>query len=531
MDDTKNLVITCALCAMIAYFFWTPGQQATNQQNIVASDIKTEQTNSQKIFDNIEDALKEERQEIIRIKSSSLEGSINLNLGSIDDLSLTKIIKDEKPPVRFLYPERYKETSAIYFAKFKNMPEEKWSSDDKELSEKTPISMSRNSDKIEESQKISIDENGMLTIEHKIKNISDSTLSLEPYNIWTQKNKTISTDSTSVHKGYVAMSDSLKEFDYSAIKKSQNTNQVNWSGFTEKYWIGSFCWTELVQDTVSYKESDNSYNIESIHNKVSIESGKEHLITYRLFVGPKQINILDHYEKIYNIKSFDKAIDFGVFYFLTKPLIYLLSFLFKFLGSFGGAILVLTVLVKTAFFPLVRKSSISMEKMKKLQPDIDAIKSKFSSDKVRMNQEIMTLYQKHKINPVSGCFPMLLQIPIFFALYKVFMIAIEMRKAPFIGWISDLSEPDPTHILNGFGLLPWAAPNFFHIGLWPIIMALSMLLQQSSTPMMDPQQQKVMKFMPFVLVFLFAEFPAGLVIYWTWNNILSYCQTWVVKRA
>ena len=244
------------------------------------------------------------------------------------------------------------------------------------------------------------------------------------------------------------------------------------------------------------------------------------------------MELLDGYEESLGITNFDLAIDFGWFYFLTKPFFYCLLWLEGFLGNYGLAILAFTVLLKLVFFPLASKSYESMSKMKKLQPEMKKLQERFKDDKARLNQEMMALYKREKANPVSGCLPILVQIPVFFALYKVLYVSIEMRHAPFYGWIQDLSAPDPLNLFTAFGLIPWDAPALLTVGLWPVIMGVTMYFQQILNPApTDPVQKRIMQFLPLFFTFLLAQFPAGLVIYWTWNNLLSMLQQWwIMKR-
>jgi YidC/Oxa1 family membrane protein insertase len=264
---------------------------------------------------------------------------------------------------------------------------------------------------------------------------------------------------------------------------------------------------------------------------LELAGGQTVKLEERVFAGAKQVHLLDHYEKTYGIARFDLAIDFGWFYFLTKPIFSFLNMINSLLGNFGLSILLLTVLIKLALFPLANKSYRSMAKMKSLAPELAKLKEKHGDDRIKMNEEMMGLYRKYQINPLAGCLPMVLQIPVFFALYKVLFVTIEMRHAPFFGWIHDLSAPDPTTLFNLFGLIPWTPPSYLMIGIWPILMGLTMFMQQRLNPQpSDPIQAKMFMFMPLFFTALLAQFSAGLVIYWAWNNMLSIAQQALIMR-
>jgi YidC/Oxa1 family membrane protein insertase len=283
--------------------------------------------------------------------------------------------------------------------------------------------------------------------------------------------------------------------------------------------------------TFQHQREGDRYQIDALGPPLTVQPGQTVEVTDRLFAGAKKVTLLDAYGERYGIPLFDRAVDFGWFYFLTKPIFQVLHFLHNLVGNYGIAILLLTLLVKALFFPLANKSYKAMSQMKKLQPEMVRLREQHGDDKAKMQQELMALYKREKVNPVSGCLPILIQIPVFFCLYKVLFVTIEMRHAPFFGWIRDLSAPDPTSLFNLFGLLPFAVPAFLMIGVWPIIMGITMWLQMRMNPTPpDPTQAMIFNWMPLVFTFMLATFPAGLVIYWAWNNTLSIIQQGIIMK-
>jgi YidC/Oxa1 family membrane protein insertase len=307
-----------------------------------------------------------------------------------------------------------------------------------------------------------------------------------------------------------------------------------WLGFTDKYWAAALVPDQKVPYDAKFGASKGTkeyFQTDYLMNPVSIAPGSKGAITSHLFAGAKQVNLIEGYGAQLGARQFDMLIDWGWFYFITKPLFKLLHWLSQVFGNYGLAILATTVLVKLVFFPLANKSYESMAKMKKLQPEMEKIRDRFKDDRVKQQQELMALYKNQKINPMSGCLPIVLQIPVFFALYKVLFVTIDMRHAPFFGWIKDLSAPDPTSIFNLFGLLPYQVPEFLMVGAWPIIMGITMWVQMQLNPQQpDPMQQRIFNWMPVMFTFLLASFPAGLVIYWAWNNVLSLLQQYYIMR-
>ena len=318
------------------------------------------------------------------------------------------------------------------------------------------------------------------------------------------------------------------------LQRFQTTG--GWLGITDKYWMVVLIPDQQMGVQAQYRhwlaEGVDRYQADYLGPRSEIAPGTTHEVSAQLFAGAKEVLLIDAYQDHHRIPEFWRAIDFGWFHFLTRPIFYALNYIYVLVGNFGIAILILTVFIKLLFFPLANKSYVAMSKMKKLQPELVKLRERFGEDRARMNQEMMALYKREGANPVSGCLPMLIQIPVFFSLYKVLFVTIEMRQAPFYGWIKDLSQPDPTTIFNLFGLIPWTPPELLaHLGLWPIIMGVTMFFQQKLNPQpADPVQAKIFLFMPLVFTALLASFPAGLVIYWAWNNVLSILQQWTIMR-
>jgi YidC/Oxa1 family membrane protein insertase len=387
---------------------------------------------------------------------------------------------------------------------------------------------------------ISLDENYLFSIKQSVENHSARPISIQFYGLINKTYENKPDNMVNIlHQGMIgAVKGELQEYTYDKIKEEKKhsfNGEVNWLGITDKYWLAAFVPDPLEQYIANYnfaiKQGKDKYQSDFITNEKLIEAGGSFELTHQLFAGPKKVDLLDKYEEKYNIKLFDRAIDFGWFYILTKPIFNAMNYFYSYVGNFGISIMIVTILIKLAMFTLANKSYRSMKKMKKLQPEMERLKQLYADDKARLNQEVMLLYKKEKINPVSGCLPLLVQIPVFFSIYKVLYVTIEMRHAPFFGWIKDLSAPDPTTIFNLFGLLPFTPPSFLMLGVWPLFMAMTMFLQQKMSPQpTDPVQAQVMKFMPLMFLFMFSGFPAGLLIYWSWNNILSIVQQFYINK-
>jgi len=394
-------------------------------------------------------------------------------------------------------------------------------------------------------QYISVDENFLFTVRQVVENNSVARINVAPTSsIWR-----IDTPDTLgffiLHEGPVGVfsdqvEDETKYKDLVEDGPVEFTGSNNgWLGFTGKNWL-----TAMVPDQASTFTGQFSHRKtggrDVYRARYLVEGGEVTAVggtseyTSHFFAGAKEVKLIDAYSKTYSIPQFEWAVDWGWFSFLTQPIFYTLDYFFGVFGNFGIAILLLTVIIKLIFFPLANKSYRAMSKMKKLQPKMKVIKERYADDKTRQQQETMALYQKEKVNPAAGCLPILLQIPVFFALYKTLFVTIEMRHQPFFGWIQDLSAPDPMTLITGFGLIDWSYPgwlSFLAIGIWPILMGMTMYLQQKLNPQSpDPIQAKIFMFMPIFFTFILAAFPAGLVIYWTWNNLLSIAQQWVIMK-
>ncbi|GBF28176.1 membrane protein insertase YidC [bacterium MnTg02] len=386
---------------------------------------------------------------------------------------------------------------------------------------------------------ISIDENYLFSIRQQVENKTDKAINLYPYALISRHGKPSTQSFYILHEGLIGVmgeKDGLQEIDYDdALEEKVQSfkTKKGWLGITDKYWS-----TVLIPDQTQPYDAKFSgteqnsklfFQTDYLLGAITIPARGKSEVTGHLFAGAKQVHLIDAVGEKFKIENFELLIDWGWFYFLTKPLFFALDYFGKLLGNFGLSILLVTVLIKLVMFPLANKSYVSMSKMKKLQPEMTRIRERYPDDKARQQQALMEIYKKEKVNPMSGCLPIVIQIPVFFALYKVLFVTIEMRHAPFFGWIQDLSAPDPSTFFNLFGLIPWDPPSFLLVGIWPVLMGITMWVQMKLNPQQpDPMQQKIFAWMPVMFTFLLAQFPAGLVIYWAWNNLLSIIQQWVI---
>jgi YidC/Oxa1 family membrane protein insertase len=486
----------------------------------------------------------------VSIRNPRLEGSLALTGGRIDDLVLTtyrQTTAPDSPDVRLLSPPGAPDA---YFAEFGWVPtdqalavpgrETEWEADRETLTPDEPVTLTwDNGQGLRFTRTIALDDTYLFTVTQRVENTGDEPVDLHPYALISRWGTPHTLGFFILHEGPVGVLDgTLEEIDYDELQEDgriELASKGGWLGFTDKYWLTALIPDQDIELSASFRdhvtEGQDRYQTDYLRPAVTVAPGESVEVLDRLFAGAKEVQLLDAYGSEYGIPLFDRAVDFGWFYFLTKPIFHVLHFFYKVLGNYGLAILLLTLLVKLLFYPLANKSYRAMSTMKKLQPKMMELREKYADDKMAMNQALMKLYKDEKVNPMSGCLPIVVQIPVFFALYKVLFVSIEMRQAPFFGWIQDLSAPDPTTVFNLFGLLPFDPPTFLMIGIWPLLMGATMLLQTKLNPQpADPIQAKVMMFLPVMFIFLFATFPAGLVIYWTWNNVLSIGQQWSIMK-
>ncbi|MEE9251150.1 MAG: membrane protein insertase YidC, partial [Alphaproteobacteria bacterium] len=474
----------------------------------------------------------------VKIESPRLQGSISLTGGRLDDLTLVDYRQTTEPDSAEIALFLPTGSASPYFAEFGWIaqdgvvkvpgPETPWRADSRELTPERPVTLTwDNGQGLRFVRTYALDYNYMFTVTQRVENRGKDPVTLYPYGLVSRTGTPKTLGFFILHEGPLGVfNGTLEEKDYDDLQDAGAITQSTrggWIGITDKYWLAA-----LAPDQKQKVETRFLHTLAGDTDKYQVDYRGEGRIlapgantenASYLFAGAKEVKLLDAYAKDLGIELFDRAIDFGLFYFITKPIFYALAFFNEHLGNFGLAILLLTVMIKAAFFPLANKSYKAMGKMKKLQPQMMKLRDRFKEDRARMNQEIMALYKREKTNPASGCLPMVIQIPVFFALYKVLFVTIEMRHAPFFGWIEDLSARDPTSVFNLFGLLPFTLPDFLMLGAWPLIMGLSMFLQMRLNPQpADPIQAKIFMFMPIMFTFILAPFPAGLVIYWAWNN-------------
>ncbi len=560
--DLKSLLVAILLSTLVLigwqYFYESPNRAQIEKAQEIAKQAKIERK---------EQLLKQTTQTILNepiigndavgqvtINTEKLKGSISLKGLRFDDLQLKAYRETlaSNSPLERLFSDK---GAQAYFAEFGwikdssdqalTVPDKNsvWQCDYAELTSSQPISCYWQGGNVNYFIDISVDQDYLFTITQIVENKSSNRISIANYGR-IYKARSDLKQFAILHEGAIGVfSDILKEVTYEDMSKERQEIFTNtpgsWAGITNKYWLSALIpdpnfasKTNFIASTANDGETGDNYNVNYISQDITLNPGEKIKSVNNLFAGAKEEKLLARYTKDNHFVLFDRAIDFGIFYFITKPLFWLISYFYSLMGNFGLAIIGVTFTLKLLMYPLASKSFRSMKKMKELQPKIEAIKLQYADDKIKFNQEMMALYKKEKINPASGCLPLLIQIPLFFSLYKVIFISIEMRHAPFYGWIKDLSAPDPTSIWNLFGILPWSGFGMLDIGLWPFIMGVTMYIQQKLGPEpTDPVQAAVMKFMPLVLMVMLYDLPSGLMIYWSFSNILSIVQQQLINRG
>ncbi|MFN8829028.1 MAG: membrane protein insertase YidC [Labrys sp. (in: a-proteobacteria)] len=588
MTDNKNMLLAIVLSAIVLlgwqYFIGIPqmerqrqaAQQAA-QQSTVSTNATTPAPAGGATGPSVPGAAAPAvaaatRPDVIAqsprvdIETPRFFGSIALKGGRIDDISLAtfrETIKKDSPNITLLSPSGTPirpanhrdviENQGPFYADFGWVaqpgatvklpgPDTIWSAPaGAKLTPTTPVTLTwDNGEGLIFSRTIAVDDKQMFSVTDAVENKGSAGVSLLPYALISRHGTPTVAGYWILHEGMIGVvgENGLQEWTYSAITKDGTQSwpgKGGWVGITEKYWAATVIPDQSLPYTARFSTgmlgNAPTYQTDLLFEARQIEPGGRAEIVNKVFAGAKEVALIDGYEAALQIDRFELLIDWGWFYFITKPLFLLIDWLYRFFGNFGVSILIVTVILKIVFFPLANKSYESMSKMKKVQPEMELIKQRFGDDKMKQQQELMALYKREKINPLSGCLPVLIQIPVFFALYKVLFVTIEMRHQPFFGWIQDLSAPDPTSIFNLFGLIPWTPPLILMLGVWPILMGITMFVQMQLNPQpQDPIQASLFRWMPILFTFMLASFPAGLVIYWTWNNLLSILQQAFIMR-
>jgi len=552
--ETKNLITAISLSAAVIIFYSLFFQQdpVTVKKNL-NDQTKVEQSTDAPSLEQKEDIVQISREQAlnqtarVQFENKSILGSISLKGAAIDDLTFKEynVSLNTKEKVNLLSPRNIEEGYLVesgFVTNDKNidMPNSDtiWSiSGNQKLTDQSPITLSwSNNQGIIFEKEIFLDDNFLFTIKQRVINSNDQTYDLYPYGQIIRNKIPQISNFYILHEGLIADLDGeLIEEKYKDIKekKFSKTAQNGWVGIGDKYWITSLIPSKGREFKTTF-DYQNKFRVNFVVTK-PLELKKNSSIEeeIQIIVAAKRVNIIDGYARSLDINKFDLVIDWGYLYFITKPLFFGIDYFFNLLGNYGLAIIAITICIRLAFFPLANFSFRSMAKMKALQPEMARLKELHKDDKIKFQQEMMSLYKKEKVNPMSGCLPIIVQIPVFFALYKVLFVTIEMRQMPFYGWIKDLSEKDPTSLFNLFGLLPYDVPSFLIIGAWPIAMGITMFIQQKLNPApTDPIQAKIFLFFPLFLTVILAPFPAGLVIYWTINNVLTMAQQiFIMKRT
>ena len=557
-QNTKNLILAMVL-SFLVLFGWTllfPPPEISDQPGITENDPldSLEESDQDKLIPSVsENSVATVTASRVGINTKRLSGSIWLKGGRIDDLQLNDYktsLMDEALEVTLLQKDYlihygWQDNSKITEKLDLPGPNTIWKLvSGTELTERTPIKLKWDNGKgLAFERVIEIDKNYMFKITQTVINSSNNSYQLQPYGVIQRNGRPDTIGFFILHEGVVEMSDkTLNEITYKKMTKEGilSSNKTEWSGFTDKYWM-----TTLIAEPGKFFNSKKEFNSDQNRYLIEMKLGTQEInpnsrksITTFLFAGAKEVATIKSYEKNLKIYNFIDSVDWGWFFFLTKPIFSLLEIFNSYIGNMGWSIILLTLFMKTLLLPLAYKSFVSMSKLKKLQPEMEKIKERAGDDRVKLQQEMMNLYKTQKVNPAAGCLPILLQIPIFFSLYKVLFVTIEMRHAPFIGWIKDLSAPDPTSFLNLFGLLPYSTPGpesifgIISIGVYPILMGVTMWMQQKLNPTpTDKTQAMIFAWMPWIFMFMLGQFSSGLVIYWVANNTIQFIQQYLIMTS
>lgn len=543
-EEVKNMMVAMVLVTLI--FFGFNYMNAPTKQSAENSAVVETIQSSDKPTEVIEGGATEtavqevvvQKTEPVTLENEYVKASFDAALGGITDLSLLKYkesIEDDSKKVQLFNNDYF--TNLMWQSKDVNLPHlnSLWVLNEEASTPTTKVFVFSNADvKIERI--VSLDDKYMFSITDKVYNLKDQPIKVYQQGSFERKMDQMPPVST-VHQGFVGfLNDELVEEKY-ADKPIiySGRSSAGWFGLTDKYWQGLMVLGDDETVAVTFSsDKDKKYTARFETDNILIPAQGNIEKKVMLFAGAKDIDVINDYQKSLNIKHFDLSLDFGWFRFLTQPFLHFLNYLYSLIGNMGVAIIVFATLIRFAMLPIATKSYESMAKMRKVQPKLKQIQTRFKDDPRRLQMEMANLYKREKINPASGCLPLLLQIPVFFALYKVLSISINMRQAPFFGWIEDLSMPDPLTIFNGFGYFDWNVPAFLCIGIWPILMGITMYVQQklSPTPTTDNAQAKMMQFLPVIFTLMMASFASGLIIYWTWSNVLSIIQQkYIMKKV
>lgn len=558
MNDNTNFFIAIALSIAILmgfhWFYEVPKQRAAQSQAQATQIIAKEQPVVEAVGElkKRSDVIATSKR--IALGNEHIHGSINLKGARFDDLTLIRYhetVDNSSPEIVLLSPAGSNDEHPAYYAELgwlgtddkTKLPaaDTEWQSDGSKLAPNKPVTLHwDNGQGLKFERTIALDDRYMLTVTEKVTNTSGADVTLVPFGLVSRHGLPAHVGAGTSHEGLTGVLDGqLREKDYKKLKDeplTTYTSKGGWIGMADVYWFTGIIPDQNDNLTARFLYSSvngqNRYQTDVKSDAVIIKAGANAEKTYHVFTGAKEVAALENYGEQLKLPMFDKAVDFGWFYLIAKPFFHVIDWLGKTFGNYGLAIIAFTIILRILFFPLSEASYSSMARMKELQPEMNRLKERYSADPVKMNEEVSKLYQKEKINPLSGCLPMLIQIPVFFALYKVLLVSIEMRHAPFYGWVHDLSAPDPSNIFTLFGL--FALPSFLsflHLGIWPLLMGATMYIQQKlSPPQADKTTQQVFTLMPIMFTFLFAGMAAGLVIYWTLSNILAIAQQVLIKH-